>query len=162
MLDISILLRWPRGDFELDVALQLPGQGVSALFGPSGCGKTTCLRALAGLEKLPDAYIAIGDEIWQDTSRNIFIPPHQRSLGYVFQEASLFPHLSVEQNLLFGVKRLPPQHPKADFAYICQLLGIQALLQRRPHQLSGGERQRVAIARALLLAPSIALADIPR
>jgi len=161
MADISIRLRWPRGDFELDVALQLPGQGVSALFGPSGCGKTTCLRALAGLEKLPDAYIAIGDEIWQDTSRNIFIPPHQRSLGYVFQEASLFPHLSVEQNLLFGVKRLPPQHPKADFAYIYQLLGIQSLLQRRPHQLSGGERQRVAIARALLLAPKILLMDEP-
>ena len=161
MQDIEIRLCWSRSEFQLDVALQLPGQGVSALFGPSGCGKTTCLRAIAGLEKLPDAYIAIGDEVWQDSARNIFIPPHQRALGYVFQEASLFPHLSVEQNLLFGVKRLPPQHPKADQSYICQLLGIQSLLQRHPHQLSGGERQRVAIARALLLAPRILLMDEP-
>jgi molybdate transport system ATP-binding protein len=161
MSDITMQLRWPRGDFELNVALQLPSQGVSVLFGPSGCGKTTCLRALAGLEKLPDAYIAIGDEIWQDSRQGIFIPPHQRSLGYVFQEASLFPHLSVEQNLLFGVKRLPKHHPKADFDTICQLLGISALLRRRPHQLSGGERQRVAIARALLLAPRILLMDEP-
>lgn len=161
MTDIRIQLHWPRGDFDLDIALQLPAQGVSALFGPSGCGKTTCLRALAGLEKLPNAYIAIGNEIWQDTRKNIFIPPHRRALGYVFQEASLFPHLSVEKNLLFGVKRLPPQHPKADFAHICRLLGIQSLLQRNPHQLSGGERQRVAIARALLLTPKILLMDEP-
>jgi len=161
MSDISIQLHWSRGDFLLDVALQLPSQGVSALFGPSGCGKTTCLRALAGLEKLPDAYVAIGDEVWQDTRKNLFIPPHQRALGYVFQEASLFPHLSVEQNLLFGVKRLPAQHPKADFTAICRLLGIQPLLQRHPQQLSGGERQRVAIARALLLAPKILLMDEP-
>jgi molybdate transport system ATP-binding protein len=161
MSDITIRLRWPRGDFILNVSLDLPGQGVSVLFGPSGCGKTTCLRALAGLEKLPDAYIAIGDEIWQDSRQGIFIPPHQRSLGYVFQEASLFPHLSVEQNLLFGVKRLPASHPKADFDAICKLLGISSLLQRRPHHLSGGERQRVAIARALLLAPRILLMDEP-
>jgi molybdenum ABC transporter, ATP-binding protein len=161
MSELNIRLNWQRGDFTLDVALQLPAQGVSALFGPSGCGKTTCLRAIAGLEKLPDAYIAIGDEVWQDSANDIFIPPHRRALGYVFQEASLFPHLSVEKNLLFGVKRLPAQHPKVDLGYISQLLGIQPLLQRHPHQLSGGERQRVAIARALLLAPKILLMDEP-
>ncbi|HEY5715631.1 MAG TPA: ATP-binding cassette domain-containing protein, partial [Psychromonas sp.] len=136
-----------RNDFNLDIRLTLPGQGVSALFGPSGSGKTTCLRAMAGLEKLPGSYFAIGDSVWQDSEKGIFVPPHQREIGYVFQEASLFSHLNVRDNLNFGRRRLAPQQRKVKFKNICTILGLTALLDRPPATLSGGERQRVAIAR---------------
>ena len=94
-------------DFSLQVEFSLPGEGISALFGPSGSGKTTCLRAMAGLTRPADGFFAVGEEIWQDERQGIFVPPHRRSIGYVFQEASLFSHLSVTGNLQFGVKRLP-------------------------------------------------------
>ena len=100
-------LKLARDDFTLDVDLQLPGRGVSALFGHSGSGKTTCLRCLAGLERADKAYIEVNGEVWQDSSREYFMPPHQRPIGYVFQEASLFPHLSVRANLTFGWRRIP-------------------------------------------------------
>ena len=99
---IHARFRLERGDFCLDLDLNLPGQGVTALFGHSGSGKTTCLRAMAGLERAPGGYFAIGDEVWQDDLNDIFVPTHRRSLGYVFQEASLFPHLSVRGNMAFG------------------------------------------------------------
>ena len=150
-----------RGDFTLEVKLALPDTGVSALFGPSGSGKTTCLRAMAGLERLPNSRFVVGDSVWQDEDKNIFIPPHQREIGYVFQEASLFPHLNVQQNLTFGQRRLKtkPRHILQED--IVELLGIGALLKRPPSALSGGERQRVAIARALLTAPKLLLMDEP-
>jgi len=154
-----------RGEFKLDMDLTLPERGISALFGHSGSGKTTCLRAMAGLERAPGGYFAIGDEVWQDEARDFFVPPHQRALGVVFQEASLFPHLSVHGNMEFGQKRVQKHAPAGErrfaLAEVAELLGIAQLLERAPGQLSGGERQRVAIARALLSAPKILLMDEP-
>ena len=148
-------------NFKLDVDLTLPGHGVSALFGHSGSGKTTCLRAMAGLERAPGGYFAIGNEVWQDEAKGRFVPPHQRAIGVVFQEASLFPHLSVRGNMEFGQKRAPATERRFALSEIAELLGIEPLLNRSPAQLSGGERQRVAIARALLSAPQILLMDEP-
>jgi len=147
------------GDFTLDIDLSIPGQGVTALLGPSGCGKTTLLRAIAGLECCRDGFLKVGNMIWQDARR--FAPPHQRPLGYVFQEASLFAHLSVRGNLEYGVKRVPKTERKVSVDKAIELLGIGALLERRTDQLSGGERQRVAIARALAVSPEILLMDEP-
>lgn len=161
MTRITARFRVERNGFNLDIKLNLPGQGVSALFGPSGSGKTTCLRAMAGLEKLPDSYFAIGDDVWQDSEKGIFVPPHQREIGYVFQEASLFAHLNVRDNLNFGRRRLPANKRKVKFKNICNILGLTPLLDRPPASLSGGERQRVAIARALLTSPQLLLMDEP-
>ena len=154
-------LRLDRGAFRLDVDLDLPQRGISALFGHSGSGKTTILRAIAGLERAPGGYVALGDEVWQDDARGLFVPVHKRALGYVFQEASLFPHLSVRANLEFGRKRVPVHERRFDLAPVTDLLGIENLLERRPDGLSGGERQRVAIARALLASPRLLLMDEP-
>ena len=148
-------------DFRLDVDLQLPGRGVSALFGHSGSGKTTCLRCLAGLERADQAYIEVNGEVWQDSARQYFMPPHQRPIGYVFQEASLFPHLSVKNNLIFGWRRIAQHQRKVGLEHACELLGISHLLARKPDTLSGGERQRVGIARALLTSPKVLLMDEP-
>lgn len=148
-----------RDDFTLDVDLSIPGHGVTALLGPSGCGKTTLLRAIAGLECCRDGFLKVGDRVWQDARR--FVPPHQRPLGYVFQEASLFAHLSVRGNLEYGVKRVPKTGRKVSVDKAIELLGIELLLERRTHQLSGGEKQRVAIARALAVSPEILLMDEP-
>ncbi len=150
-----------RQGFVLDVDLRLPDKGISVLFGPSGSGKTTCLRAMAGLEQFEHSYFAIGDQVWQDSSKQQFLPTHQRPLGYVFQEAGLFPHLSVKDNLLFGLKRVAESQQKISFEAMTALLGIEHLLNRAPHQLSGGEKQRVAIARALLTSPRLLLMDEP-
>ncbi len=158
---ITTRLNLDRGDFRLDVDLSLPGQGISALFGHSGSGKTTCLRAIAGLERLPGGQVKVGDQIWQDEQRGLFVPPHQRPIGYVFQEASLFPHLSVRQNLNFGLKRLSKEARRGDLETMAELLGIRQLLDRPATSLSGGERQRAAIARALLTAPQLLLMDEP-
>jgi molybdate transport system ATP-binding protein len=158
---IRVRLRIDRGAFQLDVDLALPQRGISALFGHSGSGKTTILRAIAGLERAPGGYVALGGEVWQDDARGVFTPVHKRALGYVFQEASLFPHLSVRANLEFGRKRVPPHERRFDLAPVTELLGIESLLERRPDGLSGGERQRVAIARALLASPRLLLMDEP-
>lgn len=147
---------WP--DFQLDVDLNLPTQGITALFGPSGCGKTTILRCIAGLEKNVQGHVNLHDVVWQD--EHIWVPPHQREIGYVFQEASLFPHLSVMENLEYGLKR-SKQQQGIDIHGLIDLLGIAALLKRKPHALSGGERQRVGIARALAVKPRLLLMDEP-
>ena len=151
----------PENDFLLDVDLALPDSGITALFGHSGSGKTTCLRLMAGLERAPDSYFAIGETIWQDESRRLFVPPHQRAVGMVFQEASLFSHLSVRKNMAFGQQRIAAHERKFSLDAVADLLGISHLLERLPHDLSGGERQRVAIGRALLAAPKILLMDEP-
>ncbi len=161
MSEIRAVFRVDRSNFQLAVDLGLPGRGVTALFGPSGSGKTTLLRAIAGLERNAGGYFALGDEVWQDETAGIFVPTHQRALGYVFQEASLFEHLNVEGNLAFGQKRVPLSERRFQTAEICELLGIGGLLKRQPAGLSGGERQRVAIARALLSAPKLLLMDEP-
>ena len=109
---ITLQTRLDRGDFGLDVALALPGHGITALFGPSGSGKTSCLRVLAGLERAARGHVAVGEQTWQNTARGLFVPTHRRAIGYVFQEASLFPHLTVRGNLDYGIKRRPAS---ADF-----------------------------------------------
>ncbi|MBL8305179.1 MAG: molybdenum ABC transporter ATP-binding protein, partial [Rubrivivax sp.] len=147
-------------DFTLDVALQLPALGVSALFGPSGCGKTTVLRALAGLERAAGR-VALGDEVWQDDAQGHFVPPHRRAIGYVIQESALFPHLDVQRNLDYGRRRVAPGLRRIELDQVVALLGIDPLMARRPDTLSGGERQRVAIARALATSPRLLLMDEP-
>lgn len=146
--------------FQLAVDLRLPGSGVTVLFGPSGSGKTTLLRCIAGLQRAPQGFLEVNGHIWQDSENGLFLPTHKRSLGYVFQEANLFPHLSVKDNLQFGLKR-SGQSASTGLTHILELLGIDHLLQRMPDRLSGGERQRVAIARALALNPEILLMDEP-
>lgn len=150
-------LDWPG--FALDVDLDLPGQGVTALFGHSGSGKTTLLRCIAGLERAAEGELRVRGEVWQDATR--FLPTHRRPLGYVFQEASLFPHLSARGNLEYGMKRSREPLARAALDDVVALLGIGGLLDRRPEQLSGGERQRVAIARALAVKPRLLLMDEP-
>lgn len=161
MSGIRIEVQLDRGGFALDADLDLPDHGVSALFGHSGSGKTTLLRILAGLERVADARIAVGDETWQDDARGVFVPTHRRGIGYVFQEASLFEHLDVRANLEFGLKRLPREARRFDVEPVTELLGIGHLLGQRPATLSGGERQRAAIARTLLASPRLLLMDEP-
>lgn len=158
------------GNFTLNVALEAPMRGITALFGPSGCGKTTILRCIAGLTRLPGR-ISVGGTPWQDDEHGIFAKPHEREIGYVFQEPSLFSHLNVRKNLLYGFRRagrragrhaerrgasrtLPPEE-------VIGMLGVGHLLDRSPAALSGGERQRVAVGRALLSQPSVLLMDEP-
>lgn len=158
---INVRLNVNYTGFALDVDLHMPGRGVTALYGHSGSGKTTCLRCIAGLERAGDGFIQINDEVWQDSRNGLFVPPHKRALGYVFQEPSLFPHLSVRANLEFGLKRIPRQQRRVDMAQATELLGIGHLLERHPQHLSGGERQRIGIARALLTSPKLLLMDEP-
>lgn len=155
---ISIRLQLDWNDFSLDVAFDAPGQGITALIGPSGCGKTTVLRSIAGLEKKARGYVSVNGHVWQDTQR--WTPPHQRELGYVFQESSLFPHLSVRGNLAYG-RRRSSSDQQIDLDFLINLLGIAPLLDRKPEALSGGERQRVGIARALAVNPQWLLMDEP-
>ena len=150
-----------HGAFSLDLDVQLPGRGVTALYGASGSGKTTCLRCIAGLEQPARGFLEVNGEVWQDSERGVFVPPHRRALGYVFQEASLFAHLSVRANLAFGLKRIARAQRRVDMDQATTLLGIGHLLDRQPHNLSGGERQRVGIARALLTSPRLLLMDEP-
>lgn len=164
MIEACFHLKHPG--FTLDVDLALPAVGITALFGHSGSGKTTLLRAIAGLEHVPDGRLSIDGEVWQDQHR--FMPVHQRPIGVVFQEASLFPHLTVRGNLNYGMRRAAKatistrtRANSGQFESIVNLLGIAALLDRRPEHLSGGERQRVAIARALLRQPRLLLMDEP-
>jgi molybdate transport system ATP-binding protein len=157
---MKIALRLPRDGFTLEVDLDLPDRGVTALFGPSGCGKTTVLRAMAGLERAA-GQVRVGDEVWQDDARQIFLPTHQRDLGYVIQESALFPHLDVRRNLDFGRRRVPGAGQRIALDAVVELLGIGPLMARRPDTLSGGERQRVAIARALATGPRLLLMDEP-
>ena len=157
MNSIEARFHLDRKNFTLQVDLSLPSRGVTALFGPSGSGKTTLLRCMAGLEHAPDGYLSVAGEIWQDGDH--FLPTHKRPLGYVFQEASLFPHLDIQRNLEYGMRRTGIRRIELDGAI--ELLGIAHLLKRRPENLSGGERQRVAIARALLVNPGILLMDEP-
>lgn len=158
-MSIKAKFNFSKGEFLLNVNLHIPAQGITALIGPSGCGKTTLLRAIAGLEQHADGLLQIGDLTWQDNV--IFVPPHKRAIGYVFQEASLFPHLSVSRNLEYGVKRVPIEDRNVSLEHAIELLGIGHLLDRKPAYLSGGEKQRVAIARALAVSPKLLLMDEP-
>ena len=149
------------GKFSLDAGFAAPAKGVTALFGPSGCGKTTVLRCIAGLLRV-NGVCEIDGEVWQNRD-GAFLPTHRRPLGYVFQEASLFRHISVRRNLLFGAPRRDRDAAKEAIAFdeVVELLGVDRLLDRSPRNLSGGERQRVAIGRALLSQPKLLLMDEP-
>ncbi len=149
-----------QGGFELKASFEFPEEGITVIFGESGSGKTTVLRCVAGLER-GNGIVRIGDHYWQDDARGIFLPTWQRPLGYVFQEASLFPHLTARKNIEFAVKRSSSRNARQRMETAIDLLGIRDLLSRRPAQLSGGERQRVAIARAVANAPNIMLFDEP-
>jgi molybdate transport system ATP-binding protein len=151
-------LRDQRGAFMLDASFEAPGRGVTAIFGPSGSGKTTVLRCIAGLHRAASGHVGIKGDVWQEGAS--FRPVHQRPIGYVFQEASLFSHLSVRGNLLFGA-RAALGEPLLGFDEAVALLGLAPLLDRAPLTLSGGERQRVAIGRALLSRPRLLLMDEP-
>lgn len=159
--NIAIDLTLKRDEFALEVQLELPTNGITILFGPSGSGKTTLLRSIAGLESKSMGVVRIGSDLWQSTKQNIFIPTYKRSLGYVFQEASLFEHLNVQKNINFGISDEQEPESKKNLDTVIELLGIGHLLNRSVHQLSGGEKQRVAIARALATNPSILLMDEP-
>ncbi|MDW6094127.1 molybdenum ABC transporter ATP-binding protein [Vibrio rhizosphaerae] len=148
-------------DFSLAVDLILPASGITVLFGPSGSGKTTCLRAIAGLETPEKGWLRVGDEVWQCSEQGVFLPTYRREIGYVFQEAGLFPHLSVQQNLEYGYRRIPVSKRRISVDSICHFIGVSHLLERSVHQLSGGEKQRIAIARALLTCPKLLLMDEP-
>lgn len=145
--------------FQLQVNESLPGAGVTVVFGASGCGKTTFLRALAGLQNIESGRLQVKGETWHDDKRSL--PTHRRPIGYVFQEASLFEHLTAAGNLEFARKRAAVPITERDMQEAIALLGLGDLLQQRPQQLSGGERQRVSIARALLIKPELLLMDEP-
>jgi len=146
-------------DFILDVDISLPARGVSAIFGPSGCGKTTLLRAMSGLDQHTGGLMKINETIWQ--SGDQFVPTHQRSVGFVFQEANLFPHLTVLGNLEYGFKRAPESERRLSLERIIDLLDITSMMHRKPGTLSGGEQRRIAIARALAANPKLLLMDEP-
>lgn len=149
---IEVALKHRLGNFTLDAAFDAPG-GVTALFGRSGSGKTSVINVIAGLLRPDQGRIAVKGQVFCDTAKGIWVPPHKRRIGYVFQDARLFPHLNVLQNLRYG-----GQH---DEARVVDLLGLSDLLDRRPNKLSGGERQRVALGRALMRDPQVLLMDEP-
>jgi len=153
--------RLQKGNFLLNLDFQAPNKGVTAIFGHSGSGKTTLLRCVAGLERAPQGFFRLNEQCWQDENHHHFLPTHQRPLGYVFQETSLFYHLSVKRNLEYGFHRISIDQRKVTFSDAVELLGISPLLIRNPKHLSGGERQRVAIACALLTSPQLLLMDEP-
>jgi molybdate transport system ATP-binding protein len=157
---ISIALKNHRGPFALDVAFEAPTPGVVALFGASGAGKTTVIQLIAGLLRPEAGRVEVDGEVLFEASRRD-LAPERRAIGFVFQDGRLFPHRSVAGNLRYGERRARARVPTASFVEIVDLLGLAALLDRRPHQLSGGERQRVAIGRALLSRPRLLLLDEP-
>ena len=155
---LYIRFKTPLKHFTLDVDITLPATGVTVLFGPSGCGKTTLLRCIAGLHQAEHAQLSINGHHWQQ--QDVSLAVHKRPIGYVFQEPSLFSHLDVRKNLLFGQRR-SQQKNQLSLDEVSPLLGISHLLQRMPDKLSGGEKQRIAIGRALLSNPEILLMDEP-
>lgn len=159
MLDIELYKR--RGDFELDLKIEAQAARVIALFGTSGCGKTTAINLIAGLLKPDRGRLALNGRTVFDAARHIDIPAERRRIGYVFQDARLFPHKNVLGNLRYGLTRAPRTAKHFELDAVVELLGLQELLQRRPQQLSGGEKQRVAIGRALLSQPELLLLDEP-
>ena len=159
-MSLSVEITHRQGAFTLDVAFQVP-DGLTVLLGPSGSGKTTLVNALAGLIRPDAARIVVGERVLADTAAGLHLPPHKRRIGYVFQDARLFPHLTVRQNLLYGRWFAPRGEAGEDLARIVDMLDIGPLLARRPGALSGGEKSRVALGRALLAKPAMILADEP-
>ncbi|HEX2147123.1 MAG TPA: molybdenum ABC transporter ATP-binding protein [Pseudorhizobium sp.] len=159
-MKLTVQARHRLGAFKLDAAFEAEG-GVTALFGRSGSGKTSLLRIIAGLLRPEEGRIVLDRDVLLDTSDNIFVPPHRRRFGCVFQEARLFPHLSVRRNLAYGHWFAHGRSRPEEFDRVVELLGLPKLLDRRPAALSGGEQQRVSIGRALLSSPRLLLMDEP-
>lgn len=157
LLHAKFLVDYP--EFNLDIDINFPAKGITVVFGPSGSGKTTLLRCLSGLEKAPAGFLKFSDQVWQD--QKIFVPIHKRKVGLVFQDSRLFPHLDIQENLLYGYQRTLPEDRNLHLDEVVQVLGLEALLKRYPEKLSGGEKQRVAIGRALLTSPKLLLMDEP-
>ncbi|WAC25563.1 molybdenum ABC transporter ATP-binding protein [Ancylobacter sp. SL191] len=160
MIEIDLRLARPDG-FTLSAAFTAPAAGVTALFGRSGAGKTTIIQAVAGVVRPDAGRIVVDGQTFFDAARGIDLPIEARRVGYVFQDARLFPHMSVARNLRYGERRTRSVERPIRFEAVVDLLGIDGLLDRRPHTLSGGERQRVAIGRALLAQPRLLLMDEP-
>ena len=160
-MTIAVRFKLEHPGFTLDADFEIPERGVTALFGPSGSGKTTLLRLIAGLERGGEGRLIVGGEAWEDRERGVFLPTHKRAVGYVIQEAHLFPHRSVRGNLEYGFRRVPKAERRLDFDEVVSLTGVAPLLGRAVPSLSGGEKQRVAIARALLVSPRLLLMDEP-
>ncbi len=158
---LRIEVRKARGDFTLDVHVEVPTPGTIALFGRSGCGKTTLVSAVAGLLRPDRARIVLDDVVLEDTAGSVRVPIEERRIGYVFQDSRLFPHLRVAANLRYGERRARAGASFVRFDAVVEMLGLETLLERRPHELSGGERQRVALGRALLSQPRLMLLDEP-
>ncbi len=158
-MSLSVLLRHQFPSVQIAIEFEVPTPGVTVLFGPSGAGKSTIISAAAGLLRPDKCRIVIDGQVLADTASGVWLPPERRRMGLVFQDARLFPHMSVATNLRFGLRRAAPG--PVQFDEVVELLGIGALLSRRPHTLSGGERQRVAIGRALLAQPHLLLMDEP-
>ncbi len=161
MNTISGAFKLTKGNFLLDIEFEIPTHGITALTGPSGSGKTTMLRCMAGLEPLVKGNFYINDKCWLDASKNIFVSPHKRSVGYIFQNTALFPHMNVRQNLEYAYNRRQVDKHVITFNDIIENADLIALMKRNIQNLSGGEKQRVAIARALLTTPDILLMDEP-
>ncbi|MBO9447587.1 molybdenum ABC transporter ATP-binding protein [Ruegeria sp. R14_0] len=159
-MSLSVRLQHDLNDLRLDLSFDAP-PGVTVLFGRSGSGKTTIVNAVAGLLKPMAGRVSIDGWNLFDTERGLWLPPHKRRLGYIFQEGRLFPHLTVRQNLFYGTWFAPKGARREDPDKVIEMLGIGQLLSRRPAGLSGGEKQRVAIGRALLASPRLILADEP-
>lgn len=159
MLKVRALKR--RGNFTLDANFEAPTPGVVALFGRSGCGKTTVINIISGLLAADEARIVVDGNVLEDTDAGTHVPPEQRRIGYVFQDGRLFPHMSVQRNLQYGLRRTKSSQQTIGFDQIVDLLGLEGLLARHPFELSGGERQRVSLGRALLSQPSMLLLDEP-
>ncbi len=159
-MTLAVSIKHQLDGFELDVAFDAPA-GLTALFGHSGSGKTSVINGVAGLLKPDAGKISVDDDVLFDSGAGRWVPPHKRRIGYIFQEARLFPHLNVLKNLVFGQRFAGKAEPKADFDRVVGMLGLEGMLTRRVHHLSGGEKQRVAIGRALLARPRLILADEP-
>src|ERR1051326_5747174 len=156
---LSVLLGKRRDGFSLRVEFDAPTPGIVALFGRSGCGKSTTIDLIAGLLKPDAGHVRLDGTTLVDTASGVSVSAQHRRIGYVFQDARLFPHLSVTGNLRYGLKRASDVPQRIGFDDVVSLLGLEAVLERRPHQLSGGERQRVAVGRALLCQPQLLLLD---
>ncbi|WP_242137729.1 MULTISPECIES: molybdenum ABC transporter ATP-binding protein [unclassified Sphingomonas] len=157
---ISVAIKRRLGEFTLDVAFEGAANGVTALFGPSGAGKSATLAAIAGSGMIEAGRIVLGDRVLFDHGSRVNVPPRARRIGWVFQDARLFPHLRVDANLRYGLKRAPGPH-RIGFDQVVATLDIGHLLRRGVRDLSGGERQRIALGRALLSQPELLLLDEP-